>query len=96
MKLSRLEGGGRQPSTDVVERFIGVLGADETQADRLRASAGFKGKNNTISHEEQEMLEVNMIFNNPQTPPEVKAALRHVLSVALGRVSLGRPLMNES
>lgn len=95
--VNRLENGGRSPSDDMVEWIIEALGLDKIQADRLIASAGFRGKENTIPYNEPEMLDVNGLLNSPDTPENEKERIREVLRTLkpLGGVAILGLSMHE-
>ncbi len=84
--VSRLESGAREPSRDAVEILAEALELDQVQADRLRASAGFRGEGNTISHNETEMLALNALLENPNLSEEARARMRAVLSALVDMV----------
>lgn len=94
--VSRLESGSREPSREATEALSVALESDEMQTDRLLASAGYRGRGNTIPFNETEMLAVNAILINPETPEKTKERIRAILA-ALGDLALShvRPQGSE-
>lgn len=90
--VSRLESGERRPSRDMVEVVAHTQGLSETEADRLRAAAGFRGHRNTIWHTESGLLIVNALLMDSGTPESVKEMIHEVLS-RLSSVAIGHCLL---